>query len=333
MPDTIAEVGFSQAAFETFLAGREEPDWATELRRQAWESFQQLDWPSRQDEEWMRTDIRTFNVDRFHMPLGELQPTTAPPAALIADSVELGGSVVTVNSTAASSQLSPHLRKKGVVFCGMEEALREHGELVRRHLIRSYDYTADRLASLHAACLSGGSFLYVPRGAAVDQPLHVLSGLSAGEVDFSHHLIVLEDDAEATIMLTEEQSFTGEDDGLHCGASEAVLGRGSRLRMVSLQNWGHKVWHFDRQHAVVDRDARRCNGPSGRSERSSRRSTNMSNWPVKAQNRRSTASCSRKAASISLTTRCSTTPLRIAPAATSSTRPRCKTAHARFGGA
>ncbi len=42
--------------------------------------------------------------------------------------------------------------------------------------------------------------LYVPRGVVVDQPLHMLSAMSDGSTDLAHTLVILEDDAEATLL-------------------------------------------------------------------------------------------------------------------------------------
>jgi Fe-S cluster assembly protein SufD len=69
-----------------------------------------------------------------------------------------------------------------------------------------------------------------------------------------HTLIVLEDGAEATIMCETASREVGSG-GLHCGATEVILAPSARLRMVSLQNWAHGVWHFAHQKAIVGRDA------------------------------------------------------------------------------
>ena len=113
--------------------------------------------------------------------------------------------------------------------------------------------SADKFAALHAACWSGGSLLYVPKGVVIEQPLHILSALSPGGVDLSHSLIVLEDGAEATV-LAETASPDGAP-GLHCGAIEMHVGPRARLRYVNLQDWGTGVWHFAHQRALVGRDA------------------------------------------------------------------------------
>ena len=95
--------------------------------------------------------------------------------------------------------------------------------------------------------------MYVPRGVVVDEPFHALSAISPGGADFGHTLVILEEGAEAT-MLTETAS-ADESVGLHCGGIELIVGPGANLRYVNLQNWGHRVWHFAQQKAVVERDA------------------------------------------------------------------------------
>ena len=68
MPATVAASGFTAANFEAFLQSRNEPDWLIEQRRAAWKQFESLPMPNRGDEEWMRTDLRMFHLDRFQIP-------------------------------------------------------------------------------------------------------------------------------------------------------------------------------------------------------------------------------------------------------------------------
>ena len=67
MATAVAASGISQTSFDAFLAAREEPAWLTEMRRKAWSRFQELPMPSVRDEEWMRTDIRLFKLDRYRV--------------------------------------------------------------------------------------------------------------------------------------------------------------------------------------------------------------------------------------------------------------------------
>jgi Fe-S cluster assembly protein SufD len=119
---------------------------------------------------------------------------------------------------------------------------------------RAFDSSYDRFAALHAAFWSGGTLLFVPRGVSVEQPLHTMSVLADHSVDMGRTLVILEDGAEAT-LLSELRSPNHAAIGLHCGAVELLVGPGAHLRYVSLQDWGHGVWHFSHQKALVDRDA------------------------------------------------------------------------------
>ncbi len=88
----------------------------------------------------------------------------------------------------------------------------------------------------------------------MDQPLHVVSGLSDGGTDTGHTLIVIEEGAEAT-FLYEANSAEGANNGLHLGSVEIIVKPGGHLRYVNLQDWSRGVWHFAHQRATVDRDA------------------------------------------------------------------------------
>ncbi|REK27619.1 MAG: Fe-S cluster assembly protein SufD [Planctomycetota bacterium] len=256
MTETAVQTGFNQDAFDAFLAARDEPAWLSDLRRAAWEKFLELPMPSRQDEEWMRTDIRLFRLDRFGFPAeAEASQLDQAEEGLLRQGVEVGGHTVAVDSRPLASELSDRLREQGVLFGALDELVREHGDLLRPHLLaRAVDPFQDKFAALHAACWSGGTLLYVPRGVEVEEPLHQLSLLSAGGVELGHTLVVLEEGASAT-LLAESASLDPEAAGLHCGAIELLVGPRATLRYVNLQNWGTGVWHFAHQKALVDQDA------------------------------------------------------------------------------
>ncbi|MBX3414381.1 MAG: Fe-S cluster assembly protein SufD [Pirellulales bacterium] len=251
MTQTALSTGFRPETFESFLSRRAEPPWLVRLRREAWERFLALPMPTTSDEEWRRTDIRLLRLDRYALPT-ELPAEPALPPALLTAGVELGGRAVSLDSLPVSQQLDECWSKKGVLFGSLDALAAEHPELVQRFLYSAVDAHYDRFAALSAACWSGGTLVYVPRGVVVDQPLHVLSALSRGGTDLGRLLIVLDEGAEATVL---SETAGGDDNGFHTGAVELIVRPGARLRYVNLQHWGSGVWHFAHQKAVVDRDA------------------------------------------------------------------------------
>ncbi len=245
--------GFTQEAFDALLDTRGEPDWLRSLRCEAWRAFQEMPMPARNEEEWMRTDIRPLKLDEFSLPAAESECPAAPE--LLSEGVQLGGAAKTVNGANRDSSLSDKWRQKGVLFGNLSDFVRSDGELVRRHLYQGTLHAGlDRLAALHAACWTSGTFLYVPRNVVVDEPFYSQSTVTENGVDLGHTLVVLEEGAEVT-YLSEMQSCQSTDSGLHCGGTEVYVGDRARLRFVNLQDWGHNVWHFAHQHARLGRDA------------------------------------------------------------------------------
>ena len=89
MSQTMTRMEFNQEGFEAFLQTRSEPTWLTDLRKSAWTAFSNGSWPTQRDEEWMRTDIRLFKLDKF----GLASENTSPlPQAVLSEGVELAGS-------------------------------------------------------------------------------------------------------------------------------------------------------------------------------------------------------------------------------------------------
>ncbi|MEN1679978.1 MAG: Fe-S cluster assembly protein SufD [Planctomycetota bacterium] len=255
MTSVVATRKFNQDAFAELLAERAaEPDWLVNRRRASWQAYQSANWPARNDEEWMRTDIRLFKLDSFAPSASDAGQAIGGDWSL-SKGVELAGRIESVDGRAVNSELDESLAAKGVVFGGLSEAVTTHGDALQKVFDREVVSPGyDRFAMLNDACWTGGVVLYVPKGVRLEKPLHAVSRLSgAGASDVSKIIVVVEDGAEATLLME-----TASDDpaaaGLHNGTIEIVVGRGAKLRYVNLQNWNNRTWHFAHQKAVVQRE-------------------------------------------------------------------------------
>lgn len=248
------QTAFDATVFENFLASRSEPQWATELRRHAFEAYRESLVSELDPEEWKRVDIRAFRADKFSVQT--VKSPTQGLETLLADRAEFAGVVSHLDGSCTRSTLDQKWADKGVLLGNLSDLIQSHGDLLRPHLMtRAVKPEADRFSAWHGAFWTGGTVLYVPRNVEVTEPLYSLIGLGAdGSADFSHTLIILEEGASAT-LLEETTSATLEAAGAHVGAVELLLARGSNLRYVQLQNWNDKVWHFAHQVGRVDADA------------------------------------------------------------------------------
>ena len=254
---TTTQSTFDAAGFENFQQERNEPQWLASLRLDAWQKAEAMQWPERRHEEWLRTDIRTFQINRYALPnnlASSVDHAEISAAHQLREGVETAGSIETLDSKIVSTTLLDHWKEQGVLFGSLEEHCETHEELIREHLFSISDIEHDKFAAIHAAVWSGGQILYVPRGVVIDQPLHIGSVISAGGTDTTHTLVILEEGAEAT-LLHECNSVDPAANGLHLGGIEIIQKANSHLRYVNLQEWGHKTFNFAMQKAQVDRDA------------------------------------------------------------------------------
>ncbi|MGI9471937.1 MAG: Fe-S cluster assembly protein SufD, partial [Rubripirellula sp.] len=224
--------------------------------REAWQHASEMQWPERRHEEWIRTDIRTFQIGKFGVPA---KPETSSDIVgddihQLTEGVDLAGRIETIDSVVTRESFDEGLAAKGVVFGSLSRLSESHPDLVRQYLCSVFDPDYDKFAATHAAFWSGGQFLYVPRGVVIDRPIHIGSILSPGGTDTTHTLIVLEEGAEATVLHESNSTDPGAS-GLHVGAVELIQKPGSHLRYVNLQELGHKTFNFAHQKAQVDRDA------------------------------------------------------------------------------
>ncbi len=243
---TATSDSYTREAFETFLAGRDEPDWMTDQRRQAFEAYRGLLETPLDLEEYKRVDARTFRPSRYHLQEKSADETGVD--TLMQHRAEYAGQVTHVDGHTKNVSLDLEMAEKGVLFGDLATMLRDHEDKLRPYFMtRAVLPDADRFSAWHAAFWTGGAVLYVPRNVALDRPLHSLIALQTdGAADFSHTLVILEDGAEAT-LLEETASANNDATGMHVGAVELLVGRNARLRYVQLQNWNHKVYHFAHQ--------------------------------------------------------------------------------------
>lgn len=244
----------TQEAVERLSASRNEPDWMLESRLNAWRIFESLPMPTRQDEEWRRTDPSKLRLDQL-VPFAEASGASVEsPLRLDGNS---SGLLTHQNSVTVDRSLREDLSQQGVIFTDMETAVREHPDLVKRYFMTEA-VTAEysKFTALNAALWSGGTFLYVPKGVDIALPLRALYTLTAaGAGLFTHTLAVIEPRARVT-YIEEYASHDIERQTLNAGVVEVFLKEGAHLTFVTLQDWIGKVFDISTQRALMDRDSR-----------------------------------------------------------------------------
>jgi Fe-S cluster assembly protein SufD len=283
--DTL-ETGFSKRALDALAQSKNEPEWMRARRHEAWHLYEETPLPAANDELWRRTKLDDLNLDEvIPFAISSSDASTALPEKFqqIANDANAGGIVAQSNSCNAHVRLADDLKKRGVIFCDLDTAIRDHANLVKQYLMtQAVTYTENRYASakpstaasgkhegggygntigdlkfaaLHGAFLNGGTFLYVPRNVIIDLPLQALTYFDAPNVAmFTHTLVILEEGASVK-LIENFASKENEAQRFSNSAVELILKPGANLQYFHLQDFARNVWHFTSQTALLNRDA------------------------------------------------------------------------------
>lgn len=256
--------GFSRDAVEALSRSRNEPEWVRLQRLAAWDTYERLPAPTRQDEEWRRTDLRRLKLDSFAMSTsanGKVDSLDALAAASehqmqFGDKDQRAGITVAVDSSSAYVDSDASLAEKGVIFTDLGTAVREHEDLVKKYFMtEAVPADMGKFEALHGAMWQTGTFLYVPKGVSVSLPFRSFAiSQVAGSALFTHSLVVVEESAEA-FFVDAFQSETQDDPAFTSAVVELILRDNAKLRYVQVQDWGRHIWNFMTQRATLGRDA------------------------------------------------------------------------------
>jgi Fe-S cluster assembly protein SufD len=225
-----------------------------EYRQVAWQQFETLPMPSSTDEAWRRTDFNSLTIEQLRMPVKDAYLDLAPlPDHLLkplADG-EHAGEVVMLPG-GAQVRLAEELAQKGVIFTDIRTAEQRYPAILQRFMAKALvKPEAGKFAALSLALANTGVLLYIPRGVAVEQPLHsLLWAPGPGLAHISNVLVWLEDGASATLV---HESASPDENGqaMHAGTVEIFVGNGANLRFVELQSFGEHMYNFTHERVQV----------------------------------------------------------------------------------
>jgi Fe-S cluster assembly protein SufD len=222
--------------------------WLEERRGEARAALERTPLPTLKDENWRYTSLRGIDFDAFAPATGA---GAGERAATVLGDLETAGELVQRGQEVVGVRLADHVRDAGVVLSSLDDAVEAHAQLVDRHLGSVLDLR-DRFIAENSATWSGGAFVHVPDGVAVDLPLRlVVENPQAGARTIWRTLVVVGAGAQVTLL---EELAPGEPGYLN-GAIELVLGEGAQVDLVQTQELHRETYHFSAARAEIARDA------------------------------------------------------------------------------
>ena len=144
------------------------------------------------------------------------------------------------------------LKKKNVIFCDTDTALREHPDIFKKYFNTLVKYNENKFTALNGAVWSGGTFIYIPPHTHLDRPLQSYFRINSKNMgQFERTLIIVDDDSELHyIEGCTAPTYT--EDSLHAAVVEIFVGKNSKCRYTTIQNWSSDVYNLVTKRAIVE---------------------------------------------------------------------------------
>jgi len=240
--------GLNEDIIRRISALKEEPQWLLDFRLDAFRKWQKMEQPS-----WGHLKMPPIDyqdIIYYAAPKKDAdRPKEIDPA--LAETFEKLGiplherealaGVVAVDAVFDSVSVKTTFRKtlaeKGIIFCSFSEAVREHPDLVRKHLASVVPVSDNFFAALNSAVFSDGSFCYIPKGVRCPMELSSYFRINAsGTGQFERTLIVADEGSYVSYMEGCTAPMRDENQ-LHAAVVEIVVEKDADVKYSTVQNW------------------------------------------------------------------------------------------------
>lgn len=258
---TGAKRGVDEALVKKISVEKSEPTWMLEHRLASLKIFKEKEMPT-----W-GADLSQLDLDNIiyyaTAGAGESKSWGEVPEDIRkvydrlgipeAERKVLAGVGAQYESEVVYHKLKERWEKLGVIFLDMDDALQEHEELVKKYFMKCVPMTDHKFAALHGAVWSGGTFLYVPKGVKVTEPLQAYFRMNAKNMgQFEHTLIIVDEGADTHYIEGCSAPKYGSQ-ALHAGLVEIFVKPEAKCRYSSVENWSRDTYNLNTKRAIVEK--------------------------------------------------------------------------------
>ena len=246
--DTLP-VGLNEEIIIAISKKKEEPEWMTEWRLDAFKKWKEMSEPEWANVKYEKPDLQKIsyysapsNKPKYNS-LDEVDPELLETFKKLGISVDeqkkLAGVAVDVviDSVSVATSFKDTLKEKGIIFCSMNEAIKEYPELVKKYIGTVIPKTDNYYAALNSAVFSDGSFCYIPKGVKCPMELSTYFRINeAGTGQFERTLVVA--DKGSYVSYLEGCSAPSRNENqLHAAVVELIALDHAEIKYSTVQNW------------------------------------------------------------------------------------------------
>ena len=230
------------------------PRWLDDLRGRGAARFAALGVPNHRDEEWRFTNVTALNSIDF-VPAGQISGAaerlngfayTDAPVRLVVVNGRFDTTLSRVKGLPA-----------GVQAGSLAVALKDHADVVQRYFGQIADFTTRSFTALNTAFVQDGAFVYLPDGAIVDTPIHIVfvSGADAATV-MAHPRTLVVAGANAQAKVIESYIGIAGEAYFNNAVSEVFVGENAGIDHYKVQQESLDAYHIASLYAHTSRNSR-----------------------------------------------------------------------------
>ncbi len=244
--------GINEEIIREISRRKDEPEWVTEFRLEAFEKWKEMEEPDWPNVEYDRPDFdniqyysSTKKKDGKKKPesLDDVDPeileTYEKLGIPLEEQKQLQGIAVDAvfDSESIFTTFKEKLAEAGVIFCSISEAIQDHPELVKQYMGSVVPKGDNFYAALNSAVFSDGSFVYVPEDTVCPMELSTyfrINNMQSGQ--FERTLIICEDNSQVSYL----EGCTApmyQENQLHAAVVELVALEDAEIKYSTIQNW------------------------------------------------------------------------------------------------
>ncbi len=237
---------------------KNEPEWMTEFRLKAFEFFDKAENPKWGPDILVDFDSITYYKKRENELTNDWEKINCAIrnefkdlGVIDAENKYLDGIGAQYDSEVIYHNMISELERKNVIFMDTDSALKKYPELFKKYFNHLVKYDENKYIALNGAVWSGGTFIYIPKNTKLDRPLQSYFRINSKNMgQFERTLIIVDDDSELHyIEGCTAPTYT--EDALHAAVVEIYVGKNSKCRYTTIQNWSPDVYNLVTKRAIV----------------------------------------------------------------------------------
>ncbi len=245
----IVPKGLNEDVIRMISAKKEEPEWMLEWRLKAYKMWLKMEEPHWANVHYDPIDYQSISYYAAprkrpsYKSLDEVDPEIIDTFNKLGISLEeqkrLTGVAVdaVVDSVSVATTFKETLAKLGIIFCSMSEALREHGDLVKKYIGSVVPQGDNFFAALNSAVFSDGSFCYIPKGVRCPVELSTYFRINAAGTGQFERTLIVADEGSYVSYLEGCTAPMRDENQLHAAIVEIIAEKDAEVKYSTVQNW------------------------------------------------------------------------------------------------